>query len=222
MAYFFTSARLSIFQAHARDYRSQQNSEMVTRLETQIEQQIEMEREIRWELTKAGIDVVGGARAAGGGRRHSRRHHGAVEPVLQGFLETRHRLEIPNLLAKYQEMLTIHKNILNEIASLRAYASKEEASRFMNTPALREWVGEEAEVKKRARSCSRPTQPKPSTPVASRPSPRDCMALAPSNGMNWFPSTIDESRRQEAIIQQRYPSFSDCMRGGEGRAANVW
>lgn len=45
-----------------------------------------------------------------------------------------------------REAVTIYKDVLNEIGFLRGNAGKREANRFVNTPAMRKWLGQEAEI----------------------------------------------------------------------------
>jgi hypothetical protein len=60
------------------------------------------------------------------------------------------------------------KDVLNEIALLRGYASNQEANRFMNMPAVRQWLGEEATIKQRAHSCASPRPQPPSAGNTAR------------------------------------------------------
>lgn len=175
---------------------SNTHAQSVRQIETQINQMIESENDLKQDLAEAGIEAVAALalpEAEGGIAVGTIERWGNF---CKDFMETRHKLEIPNLWAKYQEMVTIHKNILNEIALLRAYATKREANRFMNMPTVRKWLGEEAEIEQRAHSCGRRTKPKPTPGFVYCPPPT----------RSWFgPGGEQEMTRQTQV-------YGDCQR----------
>jgi hypothetical protein len=170
-------------------------------LETDINREIEVAQDLKRELTMAGINVVvvlampeaEGGIAVGTAER--------LGKFCKDYLETKHKLETPNLWAKYQQLVTINKNISDGIALLRHNAGNPEAERFLSTPAVREWSGLQAEIKRRAHSCA---------PASRRARPPHVRNTARCRGF------LLESQQINGAVgrRQTYCMYQLCMTNG--------